>query len=154
MSHLDYANALLCNAPKTTIQPFQRIQNMCAKLVLKQSKYSSSRKALIDLHWLPIQARVEFKVLSLMHQCTHGCGPEYLKDLLTKRTVVRNLRNTEDCLYVIPFNKHKTFGDRSFSHCGPCLWNSLPSNIKGIQEYSNFKKKCKTHLFKKYFVDI
>ena len=127
---------------------------MCAKLVLKQSKYSSSRKALIDLHWLPNQARVEFKVLPLMHQCTHGCGPEYLKDLLTKRTVVRNLRNTEDCLYVIPFNKHKTFGDRSFSHCGPCLWNNLPSNIKGIQEYSNFKKKCKTHLFKKYFVDI
>ena len=23
MSHLDYANALLCNAPKTTVQPFQ-----------------------------------------------------------------------------------------------------------------------------------
>ena len=23
MSHLDYANAVLCNSPKTTVQPFQ-----------------------------------------------------------------------------------------------------------------------------------
>ena len=29
MSHLDYANGLLCNSPKNTIQPYQRNQNMC-----------------------------------------------------------------------------------------------------------------------------
>ena len=95
MSHLDYANALLCNAPKTTVQSFQRIQNMCSKLVLKRSKYESSREALRDLHWLPIQARIEFKILSLMHQCPHGCGAEYLKDLLsTKKPTVRSLWNS------------------------------------------------------------
>ena len=140
MSHLDYANALLCSAQKTTIQPFQQIQNMCAKLVLKRSKYESSQKALRDLHWLPIQARIEF-------------GPEYLKELLTRKTVTRSLRtNTDDQNnFVIPFNKHKTLGDRSFSYCGPRLWNSLPNEIKRIQQYSCFKQRCKTFLFRKYF---
>ena len=156
MSHLDYPNGLHCNAPKVTIQPFQRIQNMCSKLVLKRSKYESSQEALRDLHWLPIQARIEFKILSLMHQCTHGCGPEYLKDLLTKKPTVRSLRNSAEDQhnYVIPFNKHKTFGDRSFSYCGPHLWNSLPTDMKTVQEYSNFKQKCKTFLFRKYFEDL
>ena len=50
-----------------------------------------------------------------MHQCTYGCGPEYLKELLTRKTVTRSLRtNTDDQNnFVIPFNKHKTFGDTS-----------------------------------------
>ena len=96
LSHLDYANALLCNAPKMTVQPFQVIQNMCSKLVLKMSKYECSREALRYLHWLPIQARIEFKILSLMHQYTHGCGPEYLIDLLASKPTMRSLRNSDE----------------------------------------------------------
>ena len=55
-----------------------------------------------------------------MHQCTHGCGPEYLKHLLTKKPTVRSLQNSAE---------HKTFGDRSFSYSGPHLWNSLPTDM-------------------------
>ena len=80
-----------------------------AKLVLKRSKYESSQKALRDLHWLPIQARIEFKILILMRQYTYGCGPEYLKELLTRKTVTGSLRTNADDQnnLVIPFNKHK-----------------------------------------------
>ena len=91
ISHLDYANGLLCNSPKSTIQTYQRIQNMCAKLILSRSKYDSSTEALKELHWLPIQARVDYKILSLMHQCTHGAAPEYLK-------VTRKAKNKETAM--------------------------------------------------------
>ena len=36
MSHIDYANGLLINVPNSSLEPFQRFQNMCAKLVLKK----------------------------------------------------------------------------------------------------------------------
>ena len=55
MSLLDYSNALLYGLPKKTIKRYQVIQNMCAKLLLGRSKYSSSTEALKCLHWLPIQ---------------------------------------------------------------------------------------------------
>ena len=55
MSHLDYSNALLYGLPKKIIKRYQVVQNMCAKLVLGRSKYSSSTEALKCLHWLPIQ---------------------------------------------------------------------------------------------------
>ena len=55
MSHLDYSNAILYGLPKKTIKRYQVIQNICAKLVLGRSKYSSSTEALKCLHWLPIQ---------------------------------------------------------------------------------------------------
>ena len=48
------ANWLLCYSPKNTIQPYQRIQNMCAKLILARSKYNSSPDAPKELHWLPV----------------------------------------------------------------------------------------------------
>ena len=46
MSHPDYSNALLYGLPKKTIKRYQVIQNICAKLVLGRSKYSSSTEAL------------------------------------------------------------------------------------------------------------
>lgn len=45
---------------------------MCAKLVLKLSKYDSSKQALLQLHWLPIKARIEFKILTVMFNCSKG----------------------------------------------------------------------------------
>ena len=53
MSHLDYSNAVLYGMPNKTPNKYQRIQNMCAKLVLGKSKYDSSTESLKALHWLP-----------------------------------------------------------------------------------------------------
>ena len=62
MSHLDYSNSILSGYPDTLINKYQRVQNLCAKLVLCRDNYSSSTQALIDLHWLPIVYHVKFKI--------------------------------------------------------------------------------------------
>ena len=38
-----------------------------------------------DLHWLPVKARIEFKILLIVFNCVHGHGPSYLKDLCYRR---------------------------------------------------------------------
>ena len=43
MSHLDYSDSILYGISKHQMQKMQRIQNVCAKLVLKKDKYSSSK---------------------------------------------------------------------------------------------------------------
>ena len=58
---------------------------MSAKLVLGRSKYSSSKEAWIEFHWLPIRTRIDSKIICLMHKCTSGVTPDYLKDLLDKK---------------------------------------------------------------------
>ena len=50
------------------INKMQRIPNMCAKLVLQRSKFDSSKQALYELHWLPIKARIIFKLLTFMYK--------------------------------------------------------------------------------------
>ena len=85
ISHLDYCNVILFGISDCDIAKFQRIQNMCSKLVLNRRKCDSSKQALYDLHWLPIKARIKFKILTYMYNCHVGNAPAYLIELLTPK---------------------------------------------------------------------
>jgi len=128
---------------------------MCAKLVLNRRKSDSSKQALYDLHWLPIKARIQFKILVNMNNCRVGNAPTYLTDLLTCTPKVqkRSLRSSSFSVDSdeVPFNKCKTFSDRSVSTIGPKLWNDLPLNIRQCSSVDSFKKHLKTHFFRDYF---
>ena len=52
---------------------------------------------------------------------------------------------------IIPFNRRKTFADRSLSTFGPRVRNPLPYEIKSQIDFDKFKKQAKTYLFGKYF---
>lgn len=153
ISHLDYCNIILYGISQNELSKLQRIQNMCAKLVLNRAKYDSSKQALFDLHWLPIKARISFKILTYMFNCSVGNAPLYLTDILHHQVSKRTLRSSESSVgcYVIPFNNNKTFSDRSFSTVGPRLWNGLPPNIRNCNSIDIFKCKLKSLYFEDYF---
>ena len=68
-SRLD-CNSLLYGSPKYILQKLQRVQNAAAILVKLSRKYEHITPHLMDLHWLPIEYRIQFKVLLLTSQ-TH-----------------------------------------------------------------------------------
>ena len=56
--------------------------NFAAKVVLNRKVCESSLQALHYLHWLPIHARIDFKILIMVFKCLHDKSvPSYLKDL-------------------------------------------------------------------------
>ena len=126
---------------------------MCAKLVLNRKKFDSSKQALYDLHWLPVKARITFKLLTFMYNCSVGHAPVYLTELLSPQVPKRSLRsaNVAEGRYEVPFNKRKTFSDRSFGTVGPRLWNSLPLNVRSSGSLDAFKKNLKTLYFKDFY---
>ena len=62
---LDNCNSLLIGLPSFLIQKLQCIQNCAARLVTGQPKFAHVTPILKELHWLPIEQRVAFKVLLL-----------------------------------------------------------------------------------------
>ena len=109
--NLDYANAILYGLPKSTPGKYQTIQNMCAKLVLSRKKYSNSSLALKKSHWLPIEQRIEYKILTSTFKCITGTAPKYLQDLInTKENRRDNMHsNSNGITLQRPKVKYKTF---------------------------------------------
>ena len=82
-SHIDYCNGLLNGAPKYQIKKLQRIQNMAARLVYKLPKSSHITPLLINLHWLPIEYRIRYKILLYTFKAIHQSAPQYINDMFT-----------------------------------------------------------------------
>ena len=53
---------------------------------------------LYNLHWLPVEKRLKFKVLMMCFKCLHGLAPKYLSDLLIPYKPGRALRNRQNTL--------------------------------------------------------
>ena len=64
-SKLDYCNSLFINLPNCAINDLQAIQNYAARLVCKQGRFCHITPLLEYLHWLPVEDRINFKVLLL-----------------------------------------------------------------------------------------
>ncbi len=82
LSRLDYCNALLAGLPASSIKPLQLIQNEAARLIFNEPKRMHVAPLFINLHWLPIAARIKFKALMFAYKTTSGSAPLYLNSLL------------------------------------------------------------------------
>ena len=106
---------------------------------------------MINLHWLPIQYKIQFKLLLLIYKSLHGLAPSYLSDKLSLRPN-KGLRSDNQLLLNVPVStlRLKFYGDRAFSVAGPTLWNALPKN-RLCATLAAFKTNLKTYLFKKAY---
>ena len=80
-SKLDYCNSLYYNLPKSQTNRLQIIQNSLARAVVKAPKVCHVTPILKSLHWLKINARIEYKLLSLT-----TAQPTYLHSLISVLT--------------------------------------------------------------------
>ena len=93
------------------------------------------------LHWLPIQARIDYKRFILCHNVFSQSTPAYISELLSTppSRQLRSSAGTHTLRIHHSIIRRKTLGQRSFSFCGPIQWNSLPADVCHIQTGSSFK---------------
>ena len=89
----------------------------------------SSALVLQELHWLPMQARIHFKILAFK------CKSSY------------NLRSNSGILLELLKGKMlETPDKRAFQTAAPHLWNELPLQLRNIQSLETFTNSIKTLL--------
>ena len=93
-TRLDYLNSLLYGMPDYIITRLQRLLNVAARIITNLGKYDHITDAMKKLHWLPIESRIQYKVLVLVHACVHNIAPPYLSSLLTSYVPSREMRSS------------------------------------------------------------
>ena len=124
-TRLDYLNSLLYGMPDYIIKRLQRLLNAAARIITNLGKYDHITDAMKKLHWLPIESRIQYKVLVLVHACVHNIAPPYLSSLLTSYVPSREMRSSGKLILHQPIPNMVTYGKRSFAYGGPRLWNNL-----------------------------
>ena len=137
------------NLPAYSLQLLQTIQSYAARLIFQRTLSARTTPLLINLHWLPVAKRIDFKILLLTYKAVHFSQPPYLASLLVFKSNPRKLRHHDPLLLTTP-NHRILQGQRSFSVYAPKLWNSVPFNIRNASSVATFKKLLKTHLFQLY----
>ena len=155
VSKVDYCNSLLIGLPNVTLKRVQSILNRAARLIFNLHPMVPTTSSLIQLHWLPLKARIEFKVCLITFKALKFNKPLYVRELLSPafRESAAGLRSADD-----PHRLHepraigeKRFADRSFSYVAPRLYNRLPLTLRTIDSLDAFKRQLKAFLFSRAY---
>ena len=148
-SRLDYCNSILYGTSSSNLNKLQRVQNALARTVMMTKRRDHITPVLADLHWLPVRARIEFKIALLTFKTLTTHQPHYLLELLQPHRPSRQLRSASRNQLDIP-RLRTGFAQRSFTYSAPHIWNSLPDDIASNLNVTahTFKTKLKTFFYR------
>ena len=155
-SRVDYCNVILAGASKSVTDKLQRVLNAAARIVTGTGKFDRGLSHLlhVELHWLDIPERIQYKLCSTVHRCLLNKAPQYLVDCCIPVSDVagrQHLRSASCHQLFVPRHRRSSFGRRAFSVAGPMYWNSLPDSLRDpVHSVDNFRRDLKTFLFSAY----
>jgi len=150
-SRLDYANAVLYKTSRVNITKLQRIQNALARVIKGTKRTDHIHPVLEQLHWLPVNYRIDYKVATLAFKVRSTGSPVYLSNIITDYEPTRVLRSSNQLLLSRPPTRTE-IARRAFSHAAPTVWNDLPLNIRSADTFGHFKTLLRTHYYRLAFV--
>jgi len=136
-SNIEYfnCNSLLLNLPATQTNRLQLLLNSAVRAVTKTPKFRHITPILKSLHWLKINERIKYKVLSLTYKSFKTGQPSYLRPLLsfTSRHCTRSSSLITVRRPSLTSRLENT--NRSYYHSAPVLWNNLPSDLRHVAHH-------------------
>ena len=99
-SRLDYCNSVLHGTSAENLGKLQRVLHALARVVSGTRRSDHITPVLARLHWLPVAARITFKIALLAFKAITTKKPEYLAEMLDFQATPRTLRWSSRNLHV------------------------------------------------------
>ena len=156
LSNIDFCNSILYGLPNNKLRKLQIIINNSARVISGISSFSRLRitPICIQLHILPIKARIVFKICLLTFKTLFTGQPAYLRNLLHFYQPATDivLRHTNEPYRLLETRLcNAQFESRCFRFCAPKLFNMIPPGIRASDSISSFRKQLKTWIFQQCY---
>ena len=81
LSRIDYCNVIFAGLPDVTLAPLRhgRVMNAAVRFVAGLGPHDHVTAAWRDLHWLPIEQRITYKLCIMMHAVNNGTAPTCMR---------------------------------------------------------------------------
>jgi len=99
-------------------------------MFVKASKSSHITAVLRSLHWLEINERIEYKLLSLTYKVLTTTQPSYLHNLITLQPPRSTCSSSLVTLARPSTSSSLRITDRSFQYASLRPWNQLPASLR------------------------
>jgi len=112
--------------PSVALAPLHQVMNAAVRFVAGLGPRDHTSDAQRELHWLPIEQHITYKLCVLMHAVVTGTAPQYISDIVNPVSVLEkhaHLRSAMLGLYDIPRTR-TLIGSKPFSVAGPTAWKS------------------------------
>ena len=151
VSKVDYCNSLFIGLPNVILKKVESVLNRAARLIFNLPPRIPTTSSLIELHWLPLKARIEFEICLITFKALKFIQPSYIRELLSfsSHDSTSGLRSADDLyrLYEPRAIRERGFANHSFSYIAPRLYDKLPITVKQIDSLNTFKSHLKAFLF-------
>ena len=156
------SNGVLIGLPVCLVRRLQSVLNAAARMIvilpfLRRSDHITD--ALVNLHWLRVPKRIQYKIAMLTYEVLKGIAPPYLGPLV-RAADLQTYGSTWS-----PFSQHYSSGrtaKQTFYDWQSNLWGYCCSDIEqstgGRDDITNsistFRSRLKTYLFRLSYPDL
>ena len=108
-----------------------------------------------DLNWLGVPERIKYKIAVIMFKIVKGNAPEYLTELIQKKTYRRHLCSMSDLKDLVPaFYRNSQAANSVLDSSGVWIWLDLPKHLHDERNITVFMKNHKTCLFQWSYAEV
>ena len=124
-----------------------KLQKRAACIILKKPRKTCSKSNFTSLKWLSIKGRHKYFTILMVYKTLHGVAPLYMSNLINYSRnpyhMLRSELNNDVTNQIIPRTE---FRKRTFSYIGMQYWDSIPTDLRSINNIGYFKQKLKCSL--------
>ena len=94
-----------------------------------------------QLHWLPVNQRIIYKVALIAYKALNGLAPNCIRNMLNYSISSVNLRSSSKGLLIVPRVRLVNCCERSFSYAAPKLWNEITEYTRKSETLSTLRPR-------------
>ena len=126
---------------KTSSAKMEKLQYRALRLVFND--FDSSYETLLERVNMPTLHISRIRLIAVeTFKILHKMSPVYLQDLLSYKNSIYSFRY--DNLVDVPRVRTTKYGKSSFCYEAAGVWNSLPNDLRKVEDFKEFKRLVNT----------